>query len=226
MKEHVLSVLFSELNRQSAFGKHEVHRGAIFTAVTDDEGYTGIAAHPDADQVSHEIKYLQLVEMQALINARVNRPDKVFSKGDFLQETMFSSSEKIVMAGFIKPVFLQMQALGIQCHAFDYHKEDEALLPSNLFTEYLCDADTLITTGTSLANNSLMEMAMQMKEKARIFVIGPSVPLSGLLFDIIPHLAGLYGSIVVSNTITKKIMQGAGTRQLHDDLQKAGLQKC
>lgn len=220
----ILENLFSLLNEQKSFPPFQLHRGEIFSAIEDGEGGIGIAASPDFPVDSAEAEdYLNRVIMQCRINARMNklRPDLI--DVSFINSAGFSAKEKIVMAGFIRPIYDQLIDTGLSCNVFDLKKEATELLPLNEMDDYLRDADVLICTGTAFSNGSIDAMSQKLRKSSRLFIIGPSAPLAPVLFDWIPSLQGIFGSVVKTKEILPKIDSGAGTRQLHDELQKVAL---
>lgn len=220
----IIEQLFSLLNEQKPFVSYELYRGKIFSAIQDIEGGIGIAASPDFPEDKDQADdYLNKVIMQCRINARINQPNRHFSQVDFVDYAGLSGQEKIVMAGFIRPVYEQLLDKGISCHVFDLKKEAPELLPIGEMDDYLRDADVLISTGTVFSNGSIDNMSAKLKSNARLYVIGPSAPLAPVLFDWIPALQGIFGSVVKTKEILPKINSGAGTRQLHNELQKVAL---
>ncbi|MPM39361.1 hypothetical protein SDC9_85994 [bioreactor metagenome] len=220
----VIEELFRILDREDPFPEYVLHRGEIFSAVEAADGGIGIAASPDvpSDSIDAE-NYLLHVVMQARINAKVNRLNKDLCEADLIKSAGLKKDEKIVMAGFICPVYYGLDEAGIHCDVFDFVKQGPELLPLDQMDDYLRRADVLITTGTSISNGSIDKMSGLMKNSARIYIIGPSSPLSPVLFELIPQLKGIFGSIVKSREILPKIDSGAGTRQLHDELRKVAL---
>lgn len=220
----IIEELFSLLNEQKPFASYQLHSGKIFSAIEDSEGRIGIAASPDFpdDKVEADI-YLNRVIMQCRINARINQPNSQFVKSDFIDFAGLTGEGKIVMAGFIRPVYDQLLEAGLTCHVFDFKKEAPELLPLHLMDSFLSEADVIITTGTVFSNGSIDTMSKLLKKNADLYVIGPSSPLSPVLFDWIPALQGIFGSVVKTKEILPKIDSGAGTRQLHNELQKVAL---
>jgi len=220
----ILEDLFSLLNGQKSFQPFQLHRGEIFSAVEDSEGGIGIAASPDfPDDSAGAEDYLKSVIMQCRINARINQLRHDLTDVSFIHSAKFQGNEKIVMAGFIRPVYEQLLDAGLSCHVFDLTKEAYELLPLEEMDDYLCEADVLICTGTAFSNGSIDAMFQKLKTTARLYIIGPSAPLAPVLFDWIPSLQGIFGSVVKTKEILPKIDSGAGRRQLHEELQKVAL---
>lgn len=220
----ILDLVFSKLENERPFTPFEVFPGEIYTAVEDENGGIGISATPDIPENDENAKqYMNYVILQARINARVNTTAIGETATDILSVGNLKPEEKIAMAGFIDPVYFKLKEAGIPIKAFDFNKQSPELFPIEQMEQTICEADVLITTGTSFSNGSLDEMVTWLHEKARLYIIGPSVPMCGYLFEIVPQLYGLFGSIVTSRNLINKIEAGAGTRQLHEELKKASL---
>ncbi|HBG71199.1 MAG: hypothetical protein A2W93_12345 [Bacteroidetes bacterium GWF2_43_63] len=220
----IVEKLFETLNAQKPFPDYIIHRGSVFSAVEDAEGGIGIVAAPDIpDDIAEADEYFNRVTMQARINARVNRMKPGLTETSLVDLVSSKAPGKIVMAGFIRPVYEQLLAAGFNCHVFDFKKEASELLPLHLMDSYLSEADVLITTGTVFSNGSIDTMSKLLKKSADLYVIGPSSPLSPELFDWLPSLQGIFGSVVKTKKILPKIDSGAGTRQLHEELKKVAL---
>jgi len=220
----ILENLFNLLNEQKSFPPFQLHRGEIFSAIEDSEGGIGIAASPDFPDDSAEAgDYLNRVIMQCRINARMNKLRPDLTDESFIASAVLSANDKIVMAGFIRPIYDQLIDTGLFCNVFDLKKEASELMPLDEMDDYLRDADVLICTGTAFSNGSIDRMSQKLKTTSRLYIIGPSAPLAPVLFDWIPSLQGIFGSVVKTKEILPKIDSGAGTRQLHDELQKVAL---
>ena len=220
----ILENLFSLLNEQKPFPPYQLHRGEIFSAIEDNEGGIGIAASPDfPDDKSEAADYLNRVIMQCRINARMNKLRADLTDDAFINSAGFSAKEKIVMAGFIRPIYDKLTDAGLSCNVFDLKKEAIELMPLDEMDDYLRDADVLICTGTAFSNGSIDKMSQKLKTTSRLYIIGPSAPLTPVLFDWIPSLQGIFGSVVKTKEILPKIDSGAGTRRLHEELQKVAL---
>lgn len=220
----IIEDLFNRLQADKPFPDFNITRGEIFSVLEDADGNFGIVAVPDmpADN-SQAARYLNRIELQLRINARVNQPAQALITKNLIEVILAAQHKNIVMAGLIRRVFDQLQLAGLSPRVFDLQKEDPELTPLCQMTACLQQADVLLATGTCFANGSLESMTGLMKKNARMFIIGPSAPLSPLLFEMIPNLQGVFGSIVLSKAIVQKIKNGAGVSQLREDLQKVVL---
>jgi len=90
--------------------------------------------------------------------------------------------------------------------------------PANKASEIIPKADVVAITGMTLINHTIQDLLDLCKKDAFVMVLGPSAPLSPVLFD--------YGVDVISGSIVEKIApvvkvisQGGNFRQVH----KAGV---
>lgn len=87
-------------------------------------------------------------------------------------------------------------------------------LPASAATEIIPQADVLAITGTTLINHTFDALMALRRADALVLVLGPSTPLSPILFDYGVHI--LSGSIVEDvEAVLRGISQGATFRQLH-----------
>jgi uncharacterized protein (DUF4213/DUF364 family) len=87
-------------------------------------------------------------------------------------------------------------------------------LPADAATEVIPQADVLAITGTALINRSFSDLMALRRPDALVLVLGPSTPLSPVLFDHGAHL--LSGSVVEDiESVLRAVAQGANFRQVH-----------
>jgi uncharacterized protein (DUF4213/DUF364 family) len=86
-------------------------------------------------------------------------------------------------------------------------------LPAEAAPEVIPQADIVAITGTTLINNTFEGLIALCRPEALVLVLGPSTPLSPILFDYGVHL--LSGSIVEDvEAVLPAVSQGANFRQL------------
>lgn len=87
-------------------------------------------------------------------------------------------------------------------------------LPAKAAHEFLPQADVIAITGTTLINHTFDGLMAIRNPGAVVLVLGPSTPLSPLMFDHGVHL--LSGAIVEDiDSVLRAAGQGANFRQLH-----------
>jgi len=85
-------------------------------------------------------------------------------------------------------------------------------LPAHKISEYLPECDVVVITGQTIINNTLAEI-LSYSQTAFKIMLGPSVPLSPVLFDYgIDVVAGV--KILKCAQVNRFIRQGANFRQL------------
>ncbi len=87
-------------------------------------------------------------------------------------------------------------------------------LPANAASQVIPQADVLAITGTTLINHTFDALMALRHPDALVLVLGPSTPLSPILFDHSVHI--LSGSVVEDvEAVMRGVSQGANFRQLH-----------
>lgn len=86
-------------------------------------------------------------------------------------------------------------------------------LPAGAASEVIPQADVLAITGTTLINHTFEGLMALRRPEARVLVLGPSTPLSTVLFDCGVDL--LSGSVVEDvDSVLRAVSQGANFRQI------------
>lgn len=87
-------------------------------------------------------------------------------------------------------------------------------LPASKAPNVLPQADVVAITGMTLINQTLDGLLQHCRPDSQIMVLGPTTPLSSLLFKKNIHM--LSGSVVVKiDPVKKAVCQGANFRQVH-----------
>lgn len=87
-------------------------------------------------------------------------------------------------------------------------------LPADAAPQVIPQADVLAITGTTLINRTFEGLMALRRPEALVLLLGPSTPLSPILFDHGVHV--LAGSVVEDvESVLRAVSQGANFRQLH-----------
>jgi len=87
-------------------------------------------------------------------------------------------------------------------------------LPASSAPEIIPQADILVITATTLLNHTLQDLLDLRKPGAQVFLLGPSTPLSPVLFEEgISILSGIF--VDAPKKVCIGISQGANLRQLY-----------
>jgi len=87
-------------------------------------------------------------------------------------------------------------------------------LPASLAPQILPEAEVVAITGMTIANHTLEDLLDYCASNAQILVLGPTTPLSPILFDY--GIDVISGSIVTAiEPVIRSVSQGANFRQVH-----------
>jgi uncharacterized protein (DUF4213/DUF364 family) len=87
-------------------------------------------------------------------------------------------------------------------------------LPAAAATKIVPRAEVVAITGTTLINHTFEELLALCRPEAKVLLLGPSTPLSPILFDYGVHL--LSGSVVDDiEAVLQAVSEGANFRQVH-----------
>jgi len=120
--------------------------------------------------------------------------------------------KKAVLIGHFPFVYKLREELG-ELIVLDQNPTGDDLSPSAA-PETLPDADLVAITGMAFINHTLMDLLSFCKPEAYVLILGPSTPLSPVLFDYGVNL--LAGSSVENiPAVLATLGQGANFRQIH-----------
>lgn len=90
----------------------------------------------------------------------------------------------------------------------------DGCLPANAAGEVIPRADVVAITGTALINHTLDALLSLRRPGAMVLILGPSTPLSPVMFD---HGVVMLSGSVIENVpaVLETVCQGAGFRQIH-----------
>ena len=149
----------------------------------------------------------------AAINALLHPPDQDVVDAN-AKEVIYGhgSEKKVVLVGrfpFIPRLRTRVGHLTVL--EFNPHTGE---LPASAAQDVIPAADVVAITGMALINHSLEDLLKLCSPKARVIILGPSTPLSPVLFDY--GVDVLCGSVVTDiKSVLSSISQGANFRQVH-----------
>lgn len=194
--------------------------GKIYTALKLKNGKIGVCSNlhagidypdfnifPDFTKLSHNIIY------NAYINALLNYDEKCSPNSDIFDVVDFRQYNNIVMIGYFKPLVEKLGPLNIRIKIFDLFAEEERILPVERQAEVLPEADALILSATTLSNNTFFDIIEMTKKDCRVFLLGPSAPLSKEFFKLgkIKAVFGMQFDLY-DDKVLETIGNGNGTR--------------
>lgn len=215
----------------------EVRIGAFWTAVVLEDGRCGLASalrdddhhHRSQDPVReaghlHERSARELAELArsdslleasvglAAINALLDVVEEACVELNAEQVILEHGTGKgVVVVGHF-PFIPRVREAARQLWVLEKHP-DEGDLPAKAAPEVIPQADVVAITGTTLINHTFEELMRLCRPNAFVLVLGPTTPLSPVLFD--------YGVDVISGTLVadpetvlRYLSQGASFRQI------------
>ncbi len=151
----------------------------------------------------------------AALNGAIELKDRYFLGNALDIGVKFGTNKNITMIGHFSHVDKFRQnaknfwILEKRPHAGD--------LPAEEYVNVLPESDVVVATGVTFLNDTL-EGLLKFKKPGSVFiVVGPSVPLSSVLFDYGVDIIG--GAYVEDEPLTyRKILQGASPRLIKDSM--------
>ena len=221
--------LIDYVNARNLFAD-EINIGAHLTSVQSK--YCGIASticdEHGPDKIIAETGSLESLSMSELIGFLKSNILLKASLGMAALNSLIDPPEKCTKANAFK--LIQSKAagknLGIIGHFHFVNRFCDAVkncwvfeklpcendLPADKISEYLPQCDVVVITGQTIINNTLAEI-LSYSKKAYKILLGPSVPLSSVLYDYgIDVIAGV--KISKCEQVNRFIRQGANFRQL------------
>jgi len=149
----------------------------------------------------------------AAINALLPRHEELWS--DLNAEEVlvqYGAGKRVALVGHFPFIPRLRQAAGTLWVLEQEPRGED--LPAEFAASILPQADVIALTGTTLINHTFEELMALRRPEALILVLGPSTPLSPLLFEHGVHL--LSGAVVEDvEAVLRAVSQGANLRQRH-----------
>jgi uncharacterized protein (DUF4213/DUF364 family) len=149
----------------------------------------------------------------AAINALLPRLEELWADLN-AEELMvqYGTGKRVALVGHF-PFIPRLRALVGTLWVLEQEPRGEDL-PAEFAAHVLPQADVIALTGTTLINHTFEALMALRRPEALVLVLGPSTPLSPLLFEYGVHL--LSGTVVEDvAAVLRAVSQGANFRQLH-----------
>lgn len=186
---------------------------AVLGHEIDDSLLAGV--RPDVTNPAHRIV------LNAYYNALFNYDTPEALSGDIFTASRFSRYRRIVMIGSFESLLEKFSNASIMVDAFDRLAEEEFLIPMRLQPEFLTRSDCVILTGTTISNNTFMEVTGLTPDRCDIFLLGPSNTLHPAMFGY-RNIKVVFGSMFSNgdHRVLDIIRDGGGTKSFLKEVNK------
>ena len=155
------------------------------------------------------------ISMANAISQFLLDPDEL-PKGDVLDYLELGPGDKVVLVGYIRPVYEALRDSGLEVLVVERDPvlRGDVALPDTMLPRALKDATACIATGSCLVNDTL-DLVVREAGRCRIrALVGPTAQLlPGLLHSIgFTHVASIY--ILDVRSASRAVLRGGGTREL------------
>ena len=190
-------------------GKHDHHKGPMVPDAGELENMTG----RQLALLAHSDKALLRSIGFAAINALIPRYPDMWE--DLNAEAVLADQGKdkvVALIGSFPFISRLRNAVGELIVLEQNPGNDE--LPAARAPQVLPRADVVAITGMTLINQTLDGLLQHCRTDSQIMILGPTTPLSPLLFEKNIHM--LSGAVVMNiNPVLRAVCQGANFRQVH-----------
>jgi hypothetical protein len=165
--------------------------------------------------------YHHRIAVNTWVNACTNYTLEPSGLGDISSVINFTEVHNLVMIGYFGSLANRLKQNGTRLKIFDYNEEHGITEPMEKQVEEISQAQAIILTSTSIANNTFTNIVKTAKPTCNIYMLGPSTPLSGEMFNN-PNIAGLFGARFkpFDFDVLNAIANGGGTRSFLDRMEK------
>lgn len=217
---------------RDGFNRNRIAEWAIgdkYTGIMNSDGYIGVCAtlgtvmddtlfregEPDTGNPCHR------VILNAWFNSLNNYSESYNDNSDIFDTIDFRRRGRIVMVGYFESLYNKFSREGIAPEVFDIQKESTVLSNIRGFEKAASECDTMILTGTTIFNNTFMDVISGTGDHTTIYLLGPSNILSGEMFRY-RNIDVVFGSVFerYDHELLDRIRSGYGTRGFLDRLQK------
>jgi uncharacterized protein (DUF4213/DUF364 family) len=166
-------------------------------------------------------KHEHRIVVNAWINANCNYSTEISGTSDINEAIDFSSFKRIVMIGYFGSLVDKLKQKNVEIAVFDLNEEDKPVEPIRYQRETISNSDCIILTATSLSNLTYFDLFPYIPQSCKVFILGPSTPLSPLLFNRL-KVSGLFGARFkpYDYDVLSSIAEGGGTRSFLKRMEK------
>jgi len=172
-------------------------------------------ANPDFSNYSNRIL------VNAWVNACVNHTEKITGTGDIFEAISFNKFKNVVMVGYFGSLAQKFNSQDLELTIFDLNEHEKPVEPMENQQQYIEKADCVILTSTSIANGTFCNLISFIKENCKVYLLGPSTPLSCSVMELFP-VNGIFGARFkpFDFEVLNAIEAGGGTRAFLANMQK------
>jgi uncharacterized protein (DUF4213/DUF364 family) len=164
-------------------------------------------------ELVHSKSQMERAIGMATINALLERQEELWvdlNAGEVIAE--HGAGKRVALVGHF-PFIPQLRKRAGTLWVLEQQPRD-ADLPASAAPEIIPQADVVAITGTTLMNQTFEGLMALCRPQALVLLLGPSTPLSPILFDYGVHL--LSGAVVEDvAAVLRAVSQGANFRQVH-----------
>jgi uncharacterized protein (DUF4213/DUF364 family) len=168
--------------------------------------------------------YNHRIIVNAWVNACTNYGFQVSGYTDIFTAIEFSVFKQVVMIGYFRSLNEKLRSIGVNLSVFDLDEEEKPVEPIINQNKVIQTADAVILTATSISNGTIKSIMDVVPLKTKVFILGPSTPLSQAMFSI-PTVCGMFGARFhpFDNEVLSAIASGGGTRSFLSRMEKVYL---
>lgn len=194
--------------------------GEIYTVVELKNGNIGVCANLK-NEIIHDLPSnidFNNINHRIILQAYYNALFNYSSESEFLHDNLVDLLEEkkynfIVMIGFFKPVYAELNQKNIPVHVFDFFNKEPFIIDYDKRFELIPKADCIIISATTIFNETFIELTELSSPDCEIHILGPSTPMTKEMFNY-KNIKYLHGILPFDNKeIIESIKNNEGTRK-------------
>jgi len=160
--------------------------GDKFFAVLSEQGNLGVCANLENHVILNKVilqnpdfsNYHHRVAVNAWINACLNYQNTYSEEIDIFDKIDFVAYKSVVMVGYFESLANKFRKENMALTIFDLINQNAQVSPIEEQAAAVSQADIIIITSTTLANNTLSQIISWKSSRCKLIMLGPSTPLS------------------------------------------------